>query len=71
MVRKTQDGIELTLRGFSPAELKLCADKQCTNFGLKICESEIRPCMVSPGGHVRLYEGRFVAEPAGDAEDAA
>lgn len=61
MVRKG-DRFELTLRGFSPAELKVCADKKCSNFGLKVCESEIRPCMVSPGGHVRLYEGHFVAE---------
>ena len=70
MVRKTGDGIELTLRGFSPAELKLCADRKCANYGLKVCESEIRPCMVSPGGHVRLYEGRFLAAPA-DGADAA
>ena len=53
--------LELTLRGFSPAELKLCAERQCANYGLKVCESEIKPCMRSAGGRVRLYEGHFVA----------
>jgi len=61
MESSQNDRLELTLRGFSPAELKLCADKQCAGYGLEVCESEIKPCMVSPGGHVRLYEGRFIA----------
>ena len=65
MADAERDRLELTLRGFSPAELKLCADKTCANYGLEVCESEIRPCMVSPGGHVRLYEGHFVAEKTG------
>jgi len=56
-----QDKLELTLRGFSPEELKACAEKRCACYGLEVREAEIRPCMVSPGGHVRLYEGRFVA----------
>ena len=55
------DRLELTLRGFSPEELKLCAERRCAGYGLKVCESKIRPCMVTPGGRVRLYEGRFVA----------
>lgn len=59
--RKDDERLELTLRGFSPAELKTCAEKTCANYGLKVCESEIKPCMRSAGGHVRLYEGRFVA----------
>jgi hypothetical protein len=61
MEARRGDRLELRIRGFSPAELKLCADKQCAGYGLKVCESEIKPCMVSAGGRVRLYEGRFVA----------
>jgi hypothetical protein len=61
MERVQTDHMELTLRGFSPEELKACAEKRCAYYGLKVCESEIRPCMVSPGGRVRLYEGHFVA----------
>ena len=61
MEPRLQDSLELTLRGFSPEELKACAEKRCACYGLKVQESEIRPCMVSPGGRVRLYEGRFVA----------
>jgi hypothetical protein len=59
--RIADDGLELTLRGFSPEELKACAEKRCACYGLKLREAEIRPCMVSLGGRVRLYEGRFLA----------
>jgi hypothetical protein len=59
--RRPQDLIELTLRGFSPDELRACAEKRCACYGLTVRESTIRPCMVSQGGHVRLYEGRFIA----------
>jgi hypothetical protein len=62
--RKDGDELELTLRGFSPAELKACAEKRCACYGFQVREAEIRPCMVTPGGRVRLYEGRFLAEPA-------
>ncbi len=61
MEQRTQDSVELTLRGFSPEELKACAEKRCACYGLKVQEAEIRPCMISAGGRVRLYEGRFVA----------
>jgi hypothetical protein len=61
MATERVERLEFTIRGFSKAELKVCADKRCANFGLHVCESEIKPCMVTPGGHVRLYEGRFVA----------
>jgi hypothetical protein len=53
--------LELILRGFSPEELRACAEKRCACYGLEVREAEIRPCMVSAGGRVRLYEGRFVA----------
>lgn len=61
MDQQDRDELELTLRGFSPEELKACAEKRCACFGYRVREAEIRPCMVSPGGRVRLYEGHFVA----------
>jgi hypothetical protein len=61
MEQRAQESLELTLRGFSPEELRACAEKRCACYGLKVRESQIRPCMISPGGRVRLYEGRFVA----------
>ncbi len=61
MDERTHDSLELTLRGFSPDELKACAEERCACFGLEVREAQIRPCMVSPGGHVRLYEGHFRA----------
>ena len=64
MAVRTKDCVLLTLRGFSPAELRACAEKRCACDGLKICEATIEPCMVSAGGHVRLYEGRFLAQAA-------
>jgi hypothetical protein len=59
--REAVEEVELTLRGFSPEELRACAEKRCACYGLKLRQAEIRPCMVSLGGHVRLYEGRFLA----------
>lgn len=64
METRQGDRVEMTLRGFSPEELKACAEKRCACYGLEVKESEIRPCMVTPGGRVRLYEGRFVASPS-------
>ena len=64
MDERPKDCILLTLRGFSPSELQACAEKRCACDGLKICEATIEPCMVSAGGRVRLYEGRFVAQAA-------
>ena len=61
MEQRPHDQIELRIRGFSPEELRACAEKRCACYGLTVRESMIRPCMVSQGGHVRLYEGRFVA----------
>jgi hypothetical protein len=61
MDERQPDRVELTLRGFSPGQLKACAEKRCACAGLEVREAEIRPCMVSPGGRVRLYEGHFLA----------
>ncbi|HZO96114.1 MAG TPA: hypothetical protein VFB42_01960 [Gaiellaceae bacterium] len=62
--REDAGELELTLRGFSPAELRACAEKRCACYGYRVSKAEIRPCMVSAGGRVRLYEGRFVAARA-------
>jgi hypothetical protein len=62
-----EDAMKLTLRGFSPAELRACAEKRCACYGLTVSQAEIRPCMVTAGGRVRLYEGHFVARPREDA----
>jgi hypothetical protein len=61
MDERTPDRFELTLRGFSPEQLRACAEKRCACAGLEVREAEIRPCMVTPGGRVRLYEGHFLA----------
>ena len=57
--------LELTLRGFSPQELKASAERECArHFGecqWKISEASVCPCLVSLGGRPRLYEARFVA----------
>ena len=56
---------ELTLRGFSPRELTVVAERECRkHFGecaWRIDEQTCVPCMGSLGGHVRLYEARVVA----------
>jgi hypothetical protein len=64
---RPQNSLELTLRGFSPEELKACAEKRCACYGLEVTEAEIKPCMLSPGGRVRLYEGHFLATRAAGA----
>ena len=57
--------LRLTLRGFSPAELKARAERECAcHFGeceWKLEQAEFVTCVGSLGGRVRLYEGRFVA----------
>ena len=50
-----------------PEQLKACAEKRCACAGLEVREAEIKPCMVTPGGRVRLYEGRFLAARVADA----
>ena len=49
--------LRLTLRGFSPAELRARAEQECAcHFGER--EWALAETL---GGRVRLYEGRFVA----------
>ena len=61
---------ELTLRGFSPRELTVRAERECRkHFGecaWRIEEQTCVPCMGSLGGHVRLYEARVVAASDGE-----
>jgi hypothetical protein len=59
------DRFEITLRGLSPAEITARAQKACScHFGecaYRIDQVDVKPCLVSLGGRVRLYECRFVA----------
>jgi hypothetical protein len=61
---------ELTLRGFSPRELRQNAERECRkHFGecaWSIEEQTCVPCMGSLGGRVRLFEARIVA--SGDVD---
>ena len=61
------ESFELTLRGFSPRELKTYAESECRkHFGecaWRVDEATCVPCMGTLGGHVRLYEARIVASP--------
>jgi len=56
----------VTVRGFSPAELRRRAALDCGKvFGSdgdwRFTQEQIAPCLVSIGGRVRLYEGHFEA----------
>jgi hypothetical protein len=53
----------IVMRGFSPAELRCKAAEDCRRcFGdtCQITGETITPALVSLGGRVRLYEGRFL-----------
>ncbi|HXY85016.1 MAG TPA: hypothetical protein VEH52_05985 [Gaiellaceae bacterium] len=63
---KTSDlEASIELRGFSPARLRWKAATECDRALGKgswhFTRAEVVPCMVSTGGHVRLYAGRFSA----------
>jgi hypothetical protein len=60
------DQVSVVVRGLSSSDLRRLAARRCERaLGKQDCwcftEADVRPCMVSLGGHVRLYEGRFVA----------
>jgi hypothetical protein len=65
VVNASGDEVSVILRGFSPDDLKKRALGECGRvFGdcpFQLTRSEVVPCMVSAGGRVRLYEGRFSA----------
>jgi hypothetical protein len=60
------DRASVLVRGFSPADLRRRAARDCgevfgSDCGWRFTQEKIVPCMVSIGGRVRLYEGRFEA----------
>ncbi len=66
VVNVSGDRASLVMRGFSPPDLRRRAVRDCSLvFGSdgswRFTREEIVPCLVSPGGRVRLYEGRFEA----------
>jgi hypothetical protein len=56
----------VVLRGLSPRELRDRArcrfDERFGEGCWRLCGEETKPCLVSIGGRVRLYECRFRAE---------
>jgi hypothetical protein len=52
--------------GFSACDMRKCAIKNCCKLygqaNWQVTEEVIQPRLVSLGGHVRLYEGRFALE---------
>jgi len=73
---RTDDAtLEVTVRGLTPADVEACAARECckhfgeTGWSFGACE--VKPCMKSLGGRVRLYEGRFVASASPSGPDAA
>jgi hypothetical protein len=55
----------VVLRGFSRRDLRERArcrfDERFGKGRWRLCGEDTRPCLVSLGGHVRLYECRFEA----------
>jgi hypothetical protein len=58
---------ELTLRGFSPRELRSRAQHRCASHfdacPFRVDEVRCVPCVCSIGGRVRLYEAHILASP--------
>lgn len=65
VVDRSENAVSVLLRGFSPDELRRRAIGECGRvFGdcpWQLTKADVVPCMVSAGGRVRLYEGRFSA----------
>jgi hypothetical protein len=62
----TPDEVSIVVRGLSTSDLRRKAVRRCElALGRQDCwcftQAEVVPCMKTLGGHVRLYEGRFVA----------
>ena len=56
--------VSVVRRGLSATDLRKQAIRECERIlgtGWRFTEERITPCMVSLGGRVRLYEGRFRA----------
>jgi hypothetical protein len=65
VVNASETEVSVLLRGFSRDALRSRALGECGRvFGdcpWQLTRAEVVPCMVSAGGRVRLYEGRFSA----------
>jgi hypothetical protein len=65
VTERTENEVSVVLRGFSPDGLRRQALGECGRvFGdcpWQLTQADVVPCMVSAGGRVRLYEGRFSA----------
>jgi hypothetical protein len=64
VVSETEQGrAAVVMRGLSKGDLRRHAKTVCRRrlgeCNWELCSEEFRPCMVSLGGHVRLWEGRF------------
>ena len=63
--RTSDRDTSIELRGFDPAELRRKAaseyDRMLGKGRWHFTHDEVRPCMVTAGGHVLLYDGRFSA----------
>jgi hypothetical protein len=70
VVNASENEVSVVLRGFSPDDLRKRALGECGRvFGdcpFQLTRADVVPCMVSAGGRVRLYEGRFSACRAGE-----
>jgi hypothetical protein len=73
MSASASESFEVTLRGFSPRELRAAAERECRrHFGecaWQIDEETCKACMGTVGGRVRLYEAHIVA--TGETADEA
>jgi hypothetical protein len=66
MVTVSEREVTVVVRGFSPSRLERSAARECEReLGeqgpWQFTRAEVVPAMVSLGGRVRLYEGRFSA----------
>jgi hypothetical protein len=65
VVKLSDTRVSVVARGLTVCDLRRTAERECCSaLGAdcwRLTGEEIVPCMVSLGGRVRLYEGRFEA----------
>jgi hypothetical protein len=65
VVQASETEVSVVLRGFNRDDLRKRALGECGRvFGdcpWQLTKADVVPCLVSAGGRVRLYEGRFAA----------
>lgn len=63
MGERSGEPVEIVVRALSPAGLRAQSARVCRQRfpagGWRLSEPVVRPCLVSLGGRVRLWEGRF------------